>query len=251
MKIGTLDIGRIGLGTNRLKRTPENVAFIRAAVQAGVQMIDTAHLYTSGESEQTIGDALSPVPAGCIVATKGGYGGAGHGRPEALRAEIEQSLRSLRTEAIGLYYLHRVDPETPIEVSLGAIKEYVDDGRIQQVGISEVSIAQIEAARRVLPIAAVQNNYSLAERKHDDVVDYCAAEGIVFVPYFPLRGADRPAVREIAERHGSTSTQVALAWLLRRSPAMLPIPGTLSLDHLRENLAAQQLQLTDEEFATL
>ncbi len=251
MKIGTLDIGRIGLGTNRVKHTPANVAFIRAAVQAGVQMIDTAHLYTSGESEQTIGDALSPVPAGCIVATKGGYGGAGHGRPEALRAEIEQSLRSLRTEAIGLYYLHRVDPETPIEVSLGAIKEYVDDGRIQQVGISEVSIAQIEAARRVLPIAAVQNNYSLAERKHDDVVDYCAAEGIVFVPYFPLRGADRPAVREIAERHGVTSTQVALAWLLRRSPAMLPIPGTLSLDHLRENLAAQQLQLTDEEFATL
>jgi pyridoxine 4-dehydrogenase len=220
-------------------------------VEAGVGMIDSAHLYTGGESEETLGTALTQVPEGVIVATKGGFGGQGRGRPEVLRAEIEQSLRSLRTEAIGLYYLHRVDPETPIEVSLGTIKEYVDDGRIQHVGISEVSIAQIEAARRVLPIAAVQNNYSLAERKHDAVVDYCAAEGIVFVPYFPLRGADRPAARKIAERHGVTSTQVALAWLLRRSPAMLPIPGTLSLDHLRENLAAQRLELTDAEFDAL
>ena len=252
MKIGPLDIERrIGLGTNRLTHTPENVAFVRAAVHAGVQMIDTAHLYTSGESERTIGEALTPVPPGCIVATKGGYGGAGRGKPEVLRAEIEQSLRSLRTQAIGLYYLHRVDPETPIEQSLGVIREFVDDGRIQHVGISEVSVPQIEAARRVLPIAAVQNNYSLAERKHDAVVEYCTAEEIVFVPFFPLRGADRPAVREIAERHGATDTQIALAWLLRRSPAMLPIPGTLSLAHLRENLAALRIELSDAEFEAL
>lgn len=244
-------IARIGLGTNRLQDTAENVKFIRAAVEAGVQMIDTAHLYTGGASERTLGAALSPVPDDVIVATKGGYGGAGRGRPEVLRSEIEQSLESLRTQRIGLYYLHRVDPETPLEDSLGAIKEYVDRGAIERVGISEVTVEQVEQARQVVPIAAVQNNYSLAERKYDAVVDHCAAAGIAFVPFFPLRGADGAGVARIATAHGATPTQVALAWLLRRSPAMLPIPGTLSLAHLTENLHGETLELTDEEYAAL
>ena len=157
MKIGTFEVGRIGLGTNRLRNTPRDVAFVRAAVEAGVRMIDTARLYTDGDSERAIGAALSAVAPDCVVATKGGYGGAGPGRPAVLRAQIEESLRSLGAERIALYYLHRVDPETPIEESLAAIKEYVDRGTILHVGISDVTIGQIERARRVLPVAAVQN----------------------------------------------------------------------------------------------
>jgi pyridoxine 4-dehydrogenase len=251
MKIGEFDVTRIGLGTNRLTKTPEHIAFIGAAVAAGVQMIDTAHLYTRGQSEETIGEALSPYPDGCVVATKGGFGGAGRGRPEVLHEEIEESLRGLRTDRIALYYLHRVDPETPLEDSLAAIKEHRDRGQIQHIGISEVGIDQIERARKVLPIVAVQNHYNLSERKYEAVVDYCAAEGIVFVPFFPLSGSAGRALAEIAERHQATPNQITLAWLLRRSPAMLPIPGTLSIEHLKENLAALNIELTDSEFEAL
>jgi aryl-alcohol dehydrogenase-like predicted oxidoreductase len=251
MKLGDFDLARIGLGTNRLTKTADHVALVKAAVTAGIQMIDTAHLYTGGQSEETIGEALSPVPDGCVVATKGGFGGAGQGRPEVLRAELDQSLRSLKTDSIALYYLHRVDPETPIEDSLAAIKEYVDRGKVRYVGISEVDIAQIERARKVVPIAAVQNNYNLSERKNESVVDYCAGEGIVFVPFYPLRGDSGGVLREIAGRHGVTAQQIRLAWLLRRSPAMLPIPGTLSLEHLKQNVAAANIQLTDAEFEAL
>jgi len=251
VKLGDIEVGRIGLGTNRLTKTPENIAFIKRAVAAGVQMIDTAHSYTGGQSEETIGEALSPIPDGCVVATKGGSSGAGRGRPEVLRAEIEESLRRLRTDSIALYYLHRVDPATPLEESLGAIKEYRDRGRIRHVGISEVGIEQIERARKVVPIAAVQNQYNLSERKYDAVVDYCASEGIVFLPFFPLRGRGGAALGEIARRHSATTAQIVLAWLLRRSPGMLPIPGTLSLEHLKENLAATEIELTDAEFEAL
>ena len=251
MKLGGIDVARIGLGTNRLTRTAGNVAFIGAAVAAGVQMIDTAHSYSSGQSEETIGEALSPIPDGCIVATKGGGGGPGRGRPEVLRAEIEESLRRLRTDSIALYYLHRVDPETPLEDSLAAVKEYHDRGKIRQVGLSEVTTEQIERARQVLPIAAVQNQYNLSVRKYEAVVDYCAGEDIVFLPFYPLRGDGGGALAEIAGRHRATSRQITLAWLLRRSPAMLPIPGSLSLAHVEENLATPGIELTDAEFEAL
>jgi aryl-alcohol dehydrogenase-like predicted oxidoreductase len=241
-------VARVGLGTNRLTKTKDNIDFIKAAVSAGVQMIDTAHVYTGGQSEETIGEALTPIPEGCIVATKGGVRGAS---PEMLRADIEQSLRRLKVNRIDLYYLHRVDPETPLEESLSTIKEYWDGGKIGLVGLSNVSIQQIERARRVVPIAAVQNQFNISDRRHDDVVDYCANEGIVFVPYSPLRVEAGPVLSEIAKRLRATPQQVMLAWLLRRSPAMLPIPGTLSLDHLKENLAASRLDLTDQDFKTL
>jgi len=218
-RLADIDVPRIGLGTNRL--TTDRVAFVREAVAAGVRHIDTAHLYTGGDSERAIGEA--GLGDDVLVATKGGYR-PGEGRPEVLASQIEQSLQSLRTDAIGLYYLHRVDPETPLEESLGAIKAYVDRGAIRHVGISDVSVDQIERARQIVPIASVQNEYSLAERRHEDVIDYCEREGIAFVPYYPLEGADDAAQ--------------ALRWLLERSPVILPIPGTLSIEHLRANLAA-------------
>jgi pyridoxine 4-dehydrogenase len=246
-RLAGIDVPRIGLGTNRLTTASRHLAFVREAVAAGVRHIDTAHLYSGGDSERAIGEALDGTSEDVLIATKGGFGGAGQGRPEVLGAQIEQSLRSLRTEAIGLYYLHRVDPETPLEESLGAIKAYVDRGAIRHVGVSEVSVEQIEQARRLLPIAAVQNRYNLADRRHDDVVDFCAREGIAFVPYYPLRGGDSPRVAAAAERLNVTENAIKLAWLLRRSPVVLPIPGTLSIEHLRENLEALELQLDDPD----
>ena len=250
LRLGDTEVARIRLGTNRLTSTPEHIAFVKEAVAAGVGLIDTAHTYTGGASEETIGAALAPVPEGIVVATKGGYA-PGHGRPEILRSQIEESLRRLRTDSIALYYLHRVHPETPLEVSLGVIKEYRDSGQIRHVGLSQVGIAQIERAREVVPVAAVQNHYNLSERRHDDVVDYCARERIVFVPYFPLHGQGGRVLAELAGRRGATPAQVALAWLLRRSPTTLPIPGTLSVDHLAENLAALEIELSDAEFQAL
>jgi pyridoxine 4-dehydrogenase len=251
LRLGDVEVVRVGLGTNRLTKTPEHVAFVKEAAAGGVQHIDTAHTYAGGGSEQTIGEALSPLPDDRVVATKGGWGGAGKGRPEVLRAQIEESLRRLRTDSIALYYLHRVDPETPLEETLGAINEYREQGKIRHVGLSEVGIDQIEQGRRVLPIAAVQNHYNLSERRHDEVVDYCAAEGIVFVPFYPLQATAGRLLGEIAERHGATPAQIALAWLLKRSPTMLPIPGSLSLEHVKENLAALEIELSDDEFDAL
>jgi aryl-alcohol dehydrogenase-like predicted oxidoreductase len=250
LSLAGTEVPRIGLGTNRLTNTPEHVDFVKAAVAAGVGYIDTAHLYTGGESEATIGAAFSPRPEDCVVGTKGGYH-PGEGRPEVLRAQIEDSLRRLQTDSIALYYLHRVDPETLLEDSLGAIKEYLDSGKIRHVGVSEVGIDLIERARQVMPISAVQNHYNLSNRGYDEVVDYCAAEGIVFVPFFPLRARGSGPLAEIAEHHNATPTQIALAWFLKRSPTMLPIPGTLSLEHLKQNLAALEIELSDDEFEAL
>lgn len=235
---------RIGLGTNRL--TSNDAGFLRDAVAAGIGMIDTAHTYTGGESESTVGHALDPSP-GVVVATKGGYS---DGRPDVLRGEIEDSLRRLRADSIALYYLHRPDQHAPLEESLGVIAEYRDAGRIRHVGISAVTVAHIERAQTVVPITAVQNHYNLAERGSDDVIDFCTEQGIVFVPYFPLR-ATHPALAEIAARHQATQAQVTLAWLLKRAPVMLPIPGTRSIAHVRENLGALDITLGDEEFEAL
>jgi pyridoxine 4-dehydrogenase len=236
--LGDRELTRIGLGTNRLTDTSENRGFVKAALEAGVRMIDTAHVYTGGDSERTIGAALSGSADGAVVATKGGYR-PGTGNPDALRSQLEQSFESLGTEEIALYYLHRVDPETPLEESLGLLKEYRDAGRIEHVGLSDVGVDEIERGRAVLPIAAVQNAYNLSDRRYDDVIAFCEAEGIVFVPYHPLHGPD------------SVPDQVKLAWLLRRSPATLPIPGTLSLEHVKENLGALELELSDSEYETV
>ena len=239
------EIARMGLGTNRLAHTPEHVELIRAAAAAGVGVIDTAHIYVGGESEATIGEAQ---PQGCVVATKGGYGS---GRPDVIAAELDESLRRLRTDRIDLYYFHRPDPGIPIEESLGPIRQALDAGKVRNVGVSQFGVEQIARARAIVPVEAVQNHYSYIERGHDDVVDYCAREGIVFVPYFPLRDDGGRSVGEIAERHGATPAQVTLAWLLRRSPTMLPIPGSLSIGHVRENLAALELELSDDELEAL
>ena len=244
-----VELTRIGLGTNRLTDTPGNRELLEAAVQAGVNFVDTAHAYTGGESERTIGAALAPFRDSVIVATKGGMRGA---TAETLAAEVEESLRRLQTDAIDLYYLHRVDPEVPIETSVEEIDRHREHGRIHRIGLSEVDVEQIERARAVAPIAAVQNRYSVSERRYDEVVDYCAMEKLRFVPFYPLRGHDEvAALSKVATRRGATAAQIALAWLLKRSPTMLPIPGTLSLEHLRENLGALEIELTDEEFAAL
>jgi pyridoxine 4-dehydrogenase len=244
--LGDHRIARIGLGTNRLTDTPENRDFLARAVEAGLDFIDTAHVYTGGASERTIGAARAPFPGDLVVATKGGYE-PGSGRPERLRAELEESFERLRTDTIALYYLHRVDPGVPLEESLSVLKEYHEAGRIRHVGVSTVSVDQIERARTVVPIAAVQNEYNLSERKSEDVVDFCEREDILFVPFYPLRGTTSAPLDEIASRYDATPEQITLAWLLKRSPKLVPIPGTLSLEHLKMNLAALDLELSDED----
>ena len=248
VKLAGREVPRIGLGTNRLTTAPEHVEFVRQAVGAGIQHIDTAYLYSRGESEEAIGTA--GVTESAVVATKGGYQ-PGDGHPDVLAEQIEESLRRLRTDRIELYYLHKVHSQTPIEDSITALAEAQQHGMIGHVAVSNVTVAEIERAREIVPIAAVQNHYNVAAREHEDVVDYCTAEGIVFVPYFPLRSTGSPALAEIAQRHGATPQQIALAWLLARSPVILPIPGTLSLEHAKENLGALDLELSDEEFAAL
>jgi pyridoxine 4-dehydrogenase len=246
IELGDTEVPRIGLGTNRL--TTDREEFLRESVGAGLRHVDTAHTYTGGESERTIGATLSGDDDGVVVATKGGWNS---GRPDVIRGEIEESLRRLRVETIDLYYFHRPDPDTPIEESLGPIKEARDAGKVRHVGLSSVSVEQIERGRRVVPVVAVQNHYNLSERKWEDVVDYCEREDIVFVPFFPLRGDGGPELDEIAERRGWSPAQITLAWLLRRSPVTLPIPGTLSIEHLRENLDALEIELSDDEFEAL
>jgi aryl-alcohol dehydrogenase-like predicted oxidoreductase len=248
INLGGREIARMGLGTNRLTETPPNIDFIREVAAAGIGLIDTAHLYTGGASERTIGAALGGNEDIC-VATKGGYR-PGEGDPDVLRSQIEQSLERLQTDQIFLYYLHRIDPETPLETTLTVLADYQQRGAIANVGLSEVGVDEIERARSVVPIAAVQNNYNVDERRWDDVVDYCTELGIVFVPFYPLH-ASSSALSEVAQAHGATPSQIALAWLLHRSPAMLPIPGTLSIAHVRENVAALDIVLSDDDLAAL
>lgn len=229
---------------------------LRRAVELGVTFIDTADSYGPFVSEDLIAEALHPYPADLVVATKAGFVRTGPnrwhelGRPAYLRQCVEMSLRRLKVERLPLLQLHRIDPAVPAEDQLGVLKEMQDEGKIGHVGLSEVGVAELEAAREVLPVVSVQNRYSLGDRRHEDVLAYCEREGLGFIPWFPL-DAGRLAepggpVDEAANRLGATHAQVALAWLLRRSPVILLIPGTSKVAHLEENVAAAGLELPDD-----
>jgi pyridoxine 4-dehydrogenase len=257
---GELTVPRLGFGAMRLPPDRGQAhALLRRAVELGVRLIDTAEFYGPGTSERLIAEALWPYPDGLVVATKGlthppdRWGQPG--RPERLREAVEGSLRRLRQERIDLYQLARIDPTVPAADQFGTLAELRRQGKIRHVGLSEVGVEQLRAAREVVPVASVQNRYSLADRAWEPVLDYCEGEGIAFLPWFPL-GAGRLAgaggtLGVVARRHGATPAQVALAWLLQRSAVVLPIPGTSSVAHLEENLAAAALRLTDDEFQLL
>jgi len=253
IKLGDLTVNRIGLGTNRLTNTDENQRFLQEAVGLGINFIDTAYRYQAGASESTIGEALAPYD-GVVIATKGGWD---NDRPEQLRGFLEESLQRLQTRCVPLYQLHRVNPDVPIEDSVGELQKFRAEGRIRYIGLSEVTVEQIKRAQAVAPIASVQNEYNVAVRKHDDVVDYCTEQGIAFIPWYPLGGlsggtaAVESIVADLADKYEATPQQIALAWLLKRSPMMLPIPGTLSLDHLKSNQGAGRINLSDEDYKDL
>jgi pyridoxine 4-dehydrogenase len=254
VKIGDMSVNRIGLGTNRITDTPEAAALLKRAVELGVNFIDTAYRYAGGASETTIGNTLAPYPDGLMVATKGGWEET---RPEELRGQLEESLRRLQTDHIDLYQLHRVNPDVPIEESVGMLKRFQDEGKIRHIGLSEVSVEQLQQAQTVVSIVSVQNEYNVAIRKHEDLVDYCTQHGVVFIPWFPLGGLRgdtakvEQLVAQLAEKYDATSQQIALAWLLERSPVILPIPGTLSIEHLEDNLRAADLHLAPEDYQKL
>jgi pyridoxine 4-dehydrogenase len=237
------------------------VAVVRRAVELGVNLIDTADSYGPHVSEQLIAEALHPYPDGLLVATKGGLERTGPGEwprnahPEHLRAACEGSLRDLRVDTIDLYQLHAPDPTVPYAESVGALKELQEEGKIRLVGVSNVSVEQLEQARSIVDVVTVQNRFNLTDRHSADVLAVCERDGLGFFPWFPLAAGDlaRPGglVAQIAAAHDATPGQVALAWLLAHSPVMLPIPGTGSVEHLEENVAAAQLQLTEEEIGRL
>jgi len=255
--LGDLTVNRIGLGTNRVTDTEAARAVLHRAVEFGINFIDTANVYQGGQSEQTIGDTLAPYSEGTIIATKGGYDAAAgwvpNNYPHYLAEELQKSLHRLKQEQIQLYQLHRVDPQIPIEETIGWIKEQQTNGLILYIGLSEVTVEQLERARNVATIVSVQNEYNVFVRKYDDVLKYCEANNIVFIPFYPLakKKAENETVLSIAKAHNATATQISIAWLLRKSRVMLPIPGTLSVAHLESNIAAGAIELTDEEFDRL
>jgi pyridoxine 4-dehydrogenase len=259
IRIGDRMVHRLGLGTNRVTNTPATLRFLRRAVELGIDFIDTADVYQSGASEETIGEALPPAGPDVLVATKGGLlrtpsGYEANGQPEHLRQAIESSLQRLRRDRLDLYYLHRVDARVPIEESLAVIRDAQKNGRIRHVGVSNVTVSELERARKVVKIVSVQNRFNVIEREHEDVLKYCETHGIVFVPWTPLvRGKieDSKPLKSLARRRGVKLHQLALSWLLRRSPVILPIPGTLSEEHLKENLAAVNLSLDADEMSEL
>ncbi len=267
---GDLEVHRLGYGAMRITGDgiwgpPADVdtakAVLRRAVELGVDLIDTADSYGPFVSEDLIREALHPYGDGVVVATKGGLTRSGPGvweqvgRPEYLRQCVEMSLRRLGVERLDLWQLHRIDAQVPLEDSLGAVKELQDAGKIRHIGLSEVSVAEIEQAREVVDVVSVQNLYNVSNRQSEDVVDHCEREGIAFIPWYPVASGElaRPGgvLDEIAKEHEATHAQLALAWLLRRSPVILPIPGTGSVAHLEENCGAAQVQLTDEEYDAL
>ncbi|MBW3648638.1 MAG: aldo/keto reductase [Actinobacteria bacterium] len=266
---GDLPVHRLGYGAMRITgegiwgppADPETArAVLRRAVELGVDFVDTADSYGPYVSEDLIREALHPYDE-VVVATKGGLTRSGPGvweqvgRPEYLRQCVEMSLRRLGVERLDLWQLHRIDEQVPVEDSLGAVKELQDAGKIRHVGLSEVTVAEIEQARKIVDVVSVQNLYNLGNRQSEDVLDYCEREGIGFIPWFPVAAGElaRPGgiLDEIASEHDATHAQLALAWLLRRSPVMLPIPGTGSVEHLEENCAAADVDLHDEEYDAL
>jgi aryl-alcohol dehydrogenase-like predicted oxidoreductase len=264
---GDLTVHRLGYGAMRITGTgtwgpppdrAQAIAVLRRAVDAGVDFIDTADSYGPNVSEELIAEALHPYPAGLVIATKGGLtrpGPArweGNGRPEHLRAALDGSLRRLRLERIDLYQFHRPDPAVPLAESLGVLVEAQRAGKIRHIGISNVTVEQLADARRSAPIVSVQNRYNAEDRTSDDVLAVCERDGLPFMPWAPIaRGGKLGSLEAIARSHGATTQQIALAWLLRRSPLMLVIPGTGSLTHLEENLAAAEIELSDDEVRSL
>ncbi len=263
-----LTVHRLGFGAMRLtgegiwgqpKDRKSALAVLRRAVELDVNFIDTADSYGPHVSEELIAEALFPYPKGLVIATKGGWNRPGPNQwthdssPAHLREAVEGSLRRLRLDRIDVYQLHTPDPVIPFEASVETLAELRKEGKIRFVGLSNVTREHIERARKVIPIVSVQNRYSFADREWDYVVDYCESKGIAFIPWFPL-GAGRVAgevLSEIANAHHASPKQVALAWLLSRSPVTLPIPGTSSIEHLEENVAAASLKLSQEEYERL
>lgn len=266
---GEDEVQRLGFGAMRI--TGEGIwgwpddreyakKLLHRVVDLGIDLIDTADAYGPETSEYLIAEALGPYPDGLVVATKGGLERLGprewptNGRPEHIAVAIENSLRRLETDCIDLYQLHAIDDDVPLEESLGPIKDAHDAGKIRHVGVSNFSVDELERARDVIDVATVQNRYNLADRGSEDVVDYCDEHGIGFIPWYPLNtgeltGDERLA--EIAESYDATASQMALAWLLHRSPVMLPIPGTSSIEHLEENTAAREIKLSDSDYQAL
>lgn len=263
---GDLTVGRLGFGAMHLPtERPEDreaaIAVARRAVELGITLIDTAHMYGNGANEELLAEALHPYPDDLLITTKVGVvrsaetgDWALNGRPESLRAEVDHALRRLRVDRIELLQLHRIDPETPLADQLGALRDLREAGKVGRIGLSEVSAAELAEAREIVDIASVQNRYNLTDREHEPVLAACEAAGIAFLPWRTVawgRAGDRAEVAAVAADLGVTATQVCLAWLLDRSPVMLPIPGTSSLAHLEENTAAADIALTPELRARL
>jgi pyridoxine 4-dehydrogenase len=267
---GDLSVHRLGFGAMRItgpgiwgepKNHDEAIRVLRRSVDLGVNLIDTADSYGPEVSERLIAQALYPYPKGLVIATKGGLTRSGPeqwapvGRPEYLRQCVEMSLRRLKIECIDLYQLHRIDVKVPVAESLGALKDLQKAGKIRHIGLSEVSVAEIEQAKKTAAIVSVQNLYNLGNRQSEAVLDYCTKQSLGFIPWFPLAGGDmaRPGgpLEKAAKKHGATVSQLCLAWLLHRSPVVLPIPGTSGVEHLEENTAAAGLKLTEDEWSEI
>ena len=239
----------------------ESIRVLKTAVELGINFIDTADSYGPSVSEELIADALYPYPKGLVIATKGGFERPGpnrwveNGRPEHLIAACEGSLHRLRVDRIDLYQLHRLDPKVPAEDQLGTLKDLQAQGKIKHIGLSEVSVKQLEHARTIVDVVSVQNRYSLTDRNSEDVLEYCERHRIGFIPWFPLAAGKLSApdgpIGRLAEKHKATPSQLALAWLLWRSPVMLPIPGTSRVSHLEENVTAASVRLDDAEWNSL